>query len=220
MGPLFQLAIIIILYVVVASVSGFVLFTVFRFSLAAYGGDKKFASRAFWFPWKVAPYFLLALIANIVVCEYVRGVDAPLTDYWTIPVGQDAAIGAIDTSNWNLWPSRGGGEVVVANILKFVETDNAVLGEAESGLFAYWLPPEGRLEHPSQEQLTAYLSTAGLSEADLVAPDAYYYDSRRLGDLLTLLVVFSFPIYWFGRLVWGAVQSAKLQRDSADVSAI
>jgi hypothetical protein len=189
--------------------------------LLAFGGDVKFAGKAFWFPWKVAPYFLIAIIGNIIFCEYVRGVDAPLTDYWTIPIGQNEALGAIDTPDkWNLWPTRGGGEAIVAEVSNFAKTENALFGEAESGLFVYWLSPESRLEILSKENFAIQLSNAGLSLDDLVVPEDYYFDSRWAGDLITVLIILALPIYWFGSLVRGALQSVKGQNKGADATAI
>ena len=86
-------------------------------------------NQLFWFPLKLAPYFLLAVIVNALVCQFVRDVDPPLTDYWSLPINDGLTMGAIDIPDkWYLWPTREGGEAIVSNIVLVGITDKALYG--------------------------------------------------------------------------------------------
>ncbi|QSX38663.1 hypothetical protein [Shewanella sedimentimangrovi] len=199
MGPVFQLVFVSILYLILASILGLAFVSIARLVSLLKQKKTVAVSQFFWFPIKLAPYFLLAIIINVVVCEFIRKVDPPLTDYWSLPVSGDLSLGAIDAPDkWNLWPSPDGGEAMVSDIVMVGISNDAIFGETESnGYFVYRIKTDQRIVGLSEEGLKLEMNMDQGGTPNLLHPSEYYYNNRNLGDLATLLVILVYPLYRF-----------------------
>lgn len=203
MGPLFQLAFFIAAYSIFAMVVGLILYVVIRIAAYIWNGNIKAAKQGFWLPIKLAPYFLLVLILTVIVCETIRDVTPPLTDYWSFQLGANTSMGAIDTlDRWTIWPSPDGGEGIVSNVNLFGFDENAVYGITKNNVFfVYWMEPDKRLTKLSEKEFDIQLNRSGWSRENMKAPTDYYYENRYLGDLVTLIVILFYPLFRLYKLV-------------------
>ncbi|GAA62208.1 hypothetical protein P20652_4111 [Pseudoalteromonas sp. BSi20652] len=199
MGPLFQLIIVGILYILVACFIGVVLILIARLITAFKKNTGVSVNHLFWFPIKLLPYFLLAIIANVLVCEFIRDVDPPLTDYWTLTINGELTLGAIDTSySWSLWPSKDGGEAIISDITLAGKSDEAFYGSTETGeYFIYDLKINQKTFPLSEDQFETEVKDLVGALPKLSSPSELYYDNRHLGDLITFLVLLVYPLYRF-----------------------
>jgi len=172
LGPLFQLIFFIIAYSIFAIIAGAVLYLLFRFTAYIWKGNITAAKQGFWLPLKLGPYFLLALIVTIFVCEKVRDVTPPLTDYWSFQLDSSTSIGAIDTlDNWTIWPSPDGGEGIVSNVKFFDFDQNRVYGiTIDNIFFEYRMGSERKLINLSEEHFDTLLAKNGLTRSNLKTP--------------------------------------------------
>ena len=85
MGPLFQLIIVGILYFIVASIIGLALMLIARLIMLLKKNNDISVKQLFWFPLTLAPYFLLAIIVNILVCDFVSQVIRKLRECGMVP---------------------------------------------------------------------------------------------------------------------------------------
>lgn len=205
MGSLFQLVFAALGYVFLVTIAGFVLLLLAKVLSFFFSKSKVSVESFFWFPIKLGPYFLLAIFANIIICELVRDVDPPLTDYWSLPVNKKLTLGAIDvTDKWYLWTGREGGEAIVSDIVLVGISDKAVYGATESGrYFIYPLNAGQKLNNLSEDEFESkIIKIEGVVPA-LQHPAHYYYDKRNLGDLITLLLMLIYPLWQFYMLCKG-----------------
>ncbi|MEH8018636.1 hypothetical protein MN202_15440 [Rheinheimera muenzenbergensis] len=202
MGSLFQLIFVGIGYVFLATVAGFVLLLLAKVLSLFVSRSMVPVGQFFWFPIKLGPYFLLAIIANIFVCGLIRNVDPPLTDYWSLPVAGQLTLGAIDQPDiWNLWPERNGGEVLVSDIVSMGVTDNTVYGKTKSdAYFIYSLNAAQQFSDLSEDQFNPEIIKIAGENPTLQRPSDYYYDNRDTGDLITLLLILIYPLCRFYKL--------------------
>ena len=149
----------------------------------------------FTLPLKLIPYLFLSLIANMFFCEYVRNVDAPHTDYWTVPVASEFKLQAIDTlDEWHLYPKEGG-EPIIANVIAIGVTESFIYGLHEgNGYYVYELQTSVLSSFLSKEEYGKYLQSQG-AIASPISPNEYYRNNRITGDLISLLVILLYPLY-------------------------
>ena len=199
MGPLFQLIIVGILYFLVASIIGLALMLIARLIMLLKKKTDITVNQLFWFPLKLAPYFLLAIIVNALVCQFVRDVDPPLTDYWSLPINDGLTMGAIDIPDkWYLWPTREGGEAIISNIVLVGITDKALYGSTESDdYFIYRYDSNQQVVNLSKDELEIEANKTEDSLPTLKRPSDLYYDDRDFGDLITFLLLLIYPLYRF-----------------------
>ena len=159
-------------------------------------------NQLFWFPLKLGPYFLLAIIANVLVCEFIRNVEPPLTDYWSFPISGKLTMGAIDTPDkWYLWPSKGGGEAIISNIVLAGMNDKAFYGATESDeYFIYRFQSNQKSMNLSKDEFEVEINKIESDLPNLKPPSDLYYDNRDFGDLITFLLLLVYPLYRFYNL--------------------
>ena len=199
MGPLFQLIIVGIIYFLLASIIGLALMLIARLIMLLKKKTDISVNQLFWFPIKLAPYFLLAVIANVLVCEFVRDVDPPLTDYWSLPINDGLTMGAIDIPDkWYLWPTREGGEAIISNIVLVGISDKALYGSTEPDeYFIYRFDSKIVVVNLSKDELEIEANKIEDSLPTLKNPSDLYYDNRDFGDLITFLLLLLYPLYRF-----------------------
>lgn len=211
MGAIFQLVIVSIFYCLLACIIGFMLVILAKVITLFKQNSAISISQFFWFPLKLAPYFLLALIINILICQFVRDVDPPLTDYWSLPISGDLTLGAIDiTDKWYLWPSRNGGEAIVSDIVKVGINDKAVYGVTEYGAyFIYWFNFAQKEINLTRADFKSSIKGMEAKFLSLKHPSEYYYEQRNFGDLMTLLFVLIYPLFYFYKLCFAFYHAVK-----------
>ena len=199
MGPLFQLIIVGILYFLVASIIGLALMLIARLIMLLKKKTDITVTPLFWFPLKLAPYFFLAFIVNILVCEFIRDVDPPLTDYWSLHINDGLTMGAIDIPDkWYLWPTREGGEAIISNIVLVGISDKALYGSTESDeYFIYHFDSNKKVINLSKDELEIEANKKEDLLPTLKRPSDLYYDNRDFGDLITFLLLLLYPLYRF-----------------------
>ena len=199
MGPVFQLVIAGILYFIFAGIFGLILLSLARIITFFKRKADILVSPFFWFPIKLAPYFLLAIIGNVLICEFVRNVDPPLTDYWSFPIKGDLTLGAIDIPDkWYLWPSKDGGESLISDIVLIGMSEKAFYGVTElDGYFIYMLGSNQKNINLTKVVFESAMQDISGSIPKLQHPSDYYYDKRDFGDLITLLLIFLYPLFRF-----------------------
>jgi hypothetical protein len=199
LGPLFQLIIVGILYFIVASILGLALMLIARLIMLLKKNNDISVKQLFWLPLTLAPYFLLAIIVNILVCDFVRDVDSPLTDYWSLPINNELSLGAIDTTDkWYLWPSREGGEALISNVVLVGISDKALYGLTESDeYFIYRFDSNQKVFNLSKDEFDIEANKVENSLPKLKRPSDLYYDNRDFGDLITFLLLMLYPLYRF-----------------------
>jgi len=203
LGPLAQLSFVIIAYLIAAFAAGAALYCVIQLASRILGGNRAIASQGFWFPLKLGPYFLAALIGNTLFCEYVRDVDPPLTDSWSFPIGDKVMMGAIDsTDKWTIWPNRDGGEGILSGIVLFKMNDEAVYGKVDDdSYFIFWLESTNRLVRLAELDFEAEIAKNGWARDKLKKPIDYYNDRRATGDLISLMAILIYPFFRLYRLL-------------------
>ena len=196
LGPLFQLIIIGVMYSLIAIIFGSALVVSARLVIQLKKRTDISISKFFWFPFSLTPYFLLAIIANALFCKFVRNVDPPFTDYWSLPLSDNLTLGAIDTpDNWSLWPSREGGEAIISNVALVGISDRAFYGRTKSDdYFIYHLQSNQMSNNLSKGEFEMELGNA---LPKLISPSDFYYDNRDSGDLITILLLLLYPLYRF-----------------------
>jgi len=199
LGPVFQLVIAGVFYFILASIVGIALLSLAK-TITYFKRKRDISvSPLFWFPIKLAPYFLLAIIGNALICEFVRDVDPPLTDYWSLPINGELALGAIDIPDkWYLWPSREGGESIISDIVLVGISENALYGSTElDGYFIYLLSSNKKNTHLTKKDFESAILKIEGNIPKLQHPSDYYYDKRDFGDFFTLLLIFIYPLFRF-----------------------
>ncbi|MGB2742195.1 MAG: hypothetical protein WBC60_16760 [Cognaticolwellia sp.] len=199
MGPLFQLIIIGVLYFIVAGIMGLALISIARIIMLLKRKRGISVNQLFWFPLKLAPYCFLAIIINVLVCQFIRDIDPPLTDYWTLPINDGLTMGAIDTPDkWYLWPSRDGGEAIISDIVLAGLNDEAFYGSTETGeYFIYLFKANQKSFNLSKDEFEMKVKGVQSVLPKLKHPSELYYDNRDFGDLMTLLLLLVYPLYRF-----------------------
>jgi len=217
MGPLFQLVFFGIIYVVLSLVIGVILASITWIILKAKKITKpgKVVKKAFSYPFKLIPYLVVAVILTIVICEYVRGVDAPFTDYWSIPMGSNYQLLSIDTTdNWHIHPS-GGGESISSNIQSVSIGSEIAFGETDMETwYIFDLSSSRYKEYSDIAVFQSKISAVGAKSFEWMSPDKYYYKQRRFGDILMFLVILIYPVYSFIRLTLVVFSERNLTKSS------
>jgi hypothetical protein len=194
---MFGLILFFIFYSIFSIALGFVIFVALKLILLIQKKESGHAKDIIYTPIKMAPYFLIAIFINAFICEYVRKIDPPLSDYWSLPLTNGLALGAIDEpSNWSLWPSPDGGEAIISNVTAIAFDDKAIYGTAnENQYFIYHIEPNRELEILSEPKLKFAMNQNGKSIDSLVVPLDYYHEQRNMGDLISLLIILCYPVF-------------------------
>lgn len=194
---MFGLILFTVLYALFALALGAILFIALKVVVVLQKRNSIQVSSIFYAPFKLTPYFIIAILINGFVCEGLRNVDAPLTDYWTIPVDNNLILGAIDApDNWSLWPSRNGGEAIVSNVNSIYFDKDSIYGQFNNTeYFSYRSNDVFKLEYLSFVELSERLTLEGKSIDSLKHPIDIYHDKRSFGDLISLLIILCYPIY-------------------------
>lgn len=194
---MFGLILFFIFYSVFSIALGFVIFVALKLISVIRKKESKHAKDVIFLPIKMAPYFLIAIFINAFFCEYIRKIDPPLSDYWSLPLTHGLTLGAIDEpSNWSLWPSPEGGEAIVTNVNYFALDDKAIYGIAnEKQYFIYRLATDHEIEFLTKSQLKEVMVKNGNSIVSLVKPLDLYHRKRELGDFISLLIILCYPIF-------------------------
>lgn len=198
MGPLFQLLFFAILYSVASLAIGAMLalcLSVFA-SIIKTDKIKAAAWQGFCYPFKLIPYWFLAIIATVFICEGIRNVDAPFTDYWTIPISDTVQLIAIDTTDrWHLSPV-GGGEGLSGDIASFAVSDEIAYGVTTSNNpFIFDIQSSHYRHITSVDEFNDKLSQYGINTVNLLSPNDYYTEMRSTGDLVLFLLLLIYPAY-------------------------
>jgi len=194
-----QLIIVGVLYFIIACVIGLTLILIARLIMLLKKKVDISVNQLFWFPLKLLPYFLLVIIVNVLICEFVRDVDPPLTDYWSMPIKGELTMGAIDTlDNWSLWSNRNGGEAIISNIVLAGISDKAFYGSTYTNeYFIYHLELNQKTVNLSKPEFEIEIKKIENVIPVLSLPSDIYYDNRDLGDLITFILVLLYPLYRF-----------------------
>ncbi|MGH1484702.1 MAG: hypothetical protein ACRBCI_00700 [Cellvibrionaceae bacterium] len=208
MGPLFQLIFLGIFYTIISLIIGSILALLFWVILKCrkVQETKSLVLKGFFYPFSLMPYLFIAIIVTVFVCEGIRGVDAPLTDYWTIPVSDDTQLVTIDVmDNWNFSPVDIG-ESLSGNIASVAINDALAYGETESGsYYIYGIVNPGSHSsytvYEDKTEFTAKLNDSGITHINYLPVNEYYWKRRNVGDLITLLFILVYPVYRFCRLI-------------------
>ena len=200
MGPLFMLIVIGILYSGVSAVLGAGIASMV-WGFQKYHGiatEKAILSKSFLFPFKLLPYFLVAIIVNSFVCEFVRDVDAPLSDFWSLELGESHELLTIDTlDGWHIYP-RGGGEAISRNINSFEISGNIAFGRNGDSSYYIFNTDSGLLKNfKSETQFETELEGFNIEDVKYLPPYDYYRDQRAFGDLVAFIIIMAFPLYSF-----------------------
>lgn len=155
-------------------------------------------AKGFWFPFTLIPYFIFAIVLNIIVSVYLRDVDPNIGDAWSIKITENVELLTIDTlDRWRLSPT-GVGEAISDKIKLISVTSEFAAGETQSG--NYFLYDKGLThytEFKNYANLQSKLSTYGVNKLSFTSPTEYYFNERRFGDNIMLFLIFIFPIYRF-----------------------
>lgn len=154
------------------------------------------ASEGFWLPFKLIPYFILTLIVNIIITVNFRSVDANIGDYWSIHITDNVNILAIDTlDDWHFSPTEGG-EAISQELKSISITDDLAFGETASKLYFIFDKTISKYtEYFQVDNFKVKLKDYGVIEYELISPTDYYYNDRRFGDNVMLLLIFIYPLY-------------------------
>ncbi len=203
MGPLFLLIIFGVLYVILSIIFGAGLAGIFWgiFKLRGVENGKGVINEGFFFPFKLIPYIAVSVVAGVIICEYVRGVDAPFTDYWSIPVGSNIQLMTIDIPDkWHLSPN-GGGEALSGDIVSIGMNDKVAYGVTSyESNFIYNIGSSTYKVINSKSEFEAELKKYGVKKPILVSPAQYYRANRIVGDIIMLLLLLIYPVVSFYKL--------------------
>lgn len=198
MGPLFQLIFFAMLYSVASLAIGAVValcLSIFA-AIVKTNTVKSAAWQGFCYPFKLIPYWFLAIIATVFICEGIRNVDAPFTDYWTIPISDTVQLIAIDTTDrWHLSPV-GGGEGLSGDIASFAMNDEIAYGVTTSNSPFIFDIESSHYQHlTSVDEFNDKLNQYGIHTVNLLSPNDYYTEMRSTGDLVLFLLLLIYPGY-------------------------
>ena len=204
MGGVLQLLLFGVAYCVLAIIIGFGIVVVFWLYLHSkkIKGISRILSQGFFLPLSLAPYFFIVTIVSIIICEVVREVDAPFSDYWTIPVDAKINVIAIDsTREWWFSPVAGG-QAISEAIQSIAVTEKMVYGATLSGFnYIYSFQSQRYMEYDEYAEFSTRLNDHGITRIDVLSPEAYYWEQRKWGDIIMLLLFLIYPIYRYYCLV-------------------
>jgi hypothetical protein len=188
----------------ISLVTGALLFVVFWTAVKLKNNDglDTLPSQGFFFPFKLIPYFIIAIVISVVVSINIRDVDSNLGDSWTINITDSVTLLTIDTlDRWRFSPTEGG-EAISDKIKSISVTDKIAFGEDENGsYFIYDKSKSNYATYQKEYNFKNKLTEYGMVNFDLISPTDYYYKERQFGDNVMLLLIFIYPLFKLYRLL-------------------